>query len=175
MVGRETGVRGDPNQVSTAAAAGSPGRPHRGLAGVLVGRLGPRAVLFVVAMLQRKGGVSLTEIMQKMCWQKHTVRGCMAGAMKKAGYAIESFKPEGGGAHVPDQPVAGAATTRPPGSGRGGLSCLWARCLVPGGENSRAATCREREGRSSCNPVSYWGRNDRAAATRHSPIRPAPC
>ena len=50
----------------------------------------------MVAMLQRKGGATLTEIMQKMCWQKHTVRGFMAGAMKKAGYAIESFKPEGG-------------------------------------------------------------------------------
>jgi hypothetical protein len=26
-------------------------------------------------MLQRKGGATLTEIMQKMCWQKHTVPG----------------------------------------------------------------------------------------------------
>ena len=34
--------------------------------------------------------------MLKMGWQKHTVRGFMAGAMKKAGYAVESFKPEGG-------------------------------------------------------------------------------
>ena len=51
----------------------------------------------VVAMLQRKGGGTLSEIMQKMGWQKHTVRGFMAGAMKmKAGYGIESFKPEGG-------------------------------------------------------------------------------
>jgi Protein of unknown function (DUF3489) len=32
----------------------------------------------------------------KMGWQRHTVRGFMAGAMKKAGYAVESFKPEGG-------------------------------------------------------------------------------
>jgi hypothetical protein len=31
-----------------------------------------------------------------MGWQKHTVRGIMAGAMKKAGYTVESFKPEGG-------------------------------------------------------------------------------
>ena len=38
----------------------------------------------------------LVDSMQKMGWQKHTVRGFMAGAMKKAGYAIESFKPEGG-------------------------------------------------------------------------------
>ena len=39
----------------------------------------------VVAMLQRKNGATLTEIMDKMGWQRHTVRGFMAGAMKKAG------------------------------------------------------------------------------------------
>jgi hypothetical protein len=50
----------------------------------------------VVAMLQRKNGATLVEIMEKMGWQRHTVRGFMAGAMKKAGYAVESFKPEGG-------------------------------------------------------------------------------
>jgi len=50
----------------------------------------------VVAMLQTKAGATLDEIMQKMGWQRHTVRGFMAGAMKKAGYAVESFKPEGG-------------------------------------------------------------------------------
>jgi len=50
----------------------------------------------VVAMLQRKNGATLPEIMEKMGWQKHTVRGFMAGAMKKAGYTVESFKPEGG-------------------------------------------------------------------------------
>jgi hypothetical protein len=47
-------------------------------------------------MLQRKGGATLPELMTKMGWQKHTVRGFMAGAMKKAGYTVESFKPEGG-------------------------------------------------------------------------------
>jgi hypothetical protein len=46
----------------------------------------------VVAMLQRKNGATLTEIMDKMGWQKHTVRGFVAGAMKKAGYQVESFK-----------------------------------------------------------------------------------
>jgi Protein of unknown function (DUF3489) len=50
----------------------------------------------VVAMLKREGGVSLEEIMQQMGWQKHTVRGFMAGAMKKAGYTVESFKSEAG-------------------------------------------------------------------------------
>jgi hypothetical protein len=50
----------------------------------------------VVAMLRRKGGATISEIMETMGWQRHTVRGFMAGAMKKAGYAVESFKPEGG-------------------------------------------------------------------------------
>jgi len=50
----------------------------------------------VIAMLQRKNGATLPEIMEKFGWQRHTVRGFMAGAMKKAGYTVESFKPEGG-------------------------------------------------------------------------------
>jgi hypothetical protein len=50
----------------------------------------------VVTMLQRKNGTTLAEIMQKMGWQRHTVRGFMAGAMKKAGYAVESFKSDKG-------------------------------------------------------------------------------
>jgi len=49
-----------------------------------------------VAMLQRKNGATLSEIMEKMGWQRHTVRGFMAGAMKKAGYTVESFKSEKG-------------------------------------------------------------------------------
>lgn len=50
----------------------------------------------VIVMLQRKNGATLAEIMDKMGWQKHTVRGFMAGAMKKAGYTVESFKSDKG-------------------------------------------------------------------------------
>jgi Protein of unknown function (DUF3489) len=50
----------------------------------------------VVAMLQRKNGAALSEIMEKMGWQAHTVRGFMAGTLKNSGFQIESFKPEGG-------------------------------------------------------------------------------
>ena len=50
----------------------------------------------VVAMLKREGGATLAEIMTTMGWQKHKVRGFIAGTMKKAGYTVESFKPEGG-------------------------------------------------------------------------------
>jgi hypothetical protein len=50
----------------------------------------------VISMLQRENGATISEIMASMGWQKHTVRGFVAGAMKKAGYTVESFKPEGG-------------------------------------------------------------------------------
>jgi hypothetical protein len=50
----------------------------------------------VVEMLQRKNGATISEIMNAMTWQRHTVRGFMAGAMKKAGYNVISFKPDGG-------------------------------------------------------------------------------
>ena len=55
----------------------------------------------VIAMLQRKNGASITEIMSAMKWQRHTVRGFMAGAMKKAGYTVES----------PSSPKAASALT----------------------------------------------------------------
>ena len=47
-------------------------------------------------MLKRESGATLEEIMSQMSWQKHTVRGFMAGAMKKAGYTVESFKSDKG-------------------------------------------------------------------------------
>ncbi len=50
----------------------------------------------VVEMLKREGGATISEIMTTIGWQKHTVRGFMAGTMKKAGHTVESFKPEGG-------------------------------------------------------------------------------
>jgi hypothetical protein len=50
----------------------------------------------VVAMLQPKNGATLEEIMEQMGWQPHTVRGFMAGAMKKAGHTVESFKSDKG-------------------------------------------------------------------------------
>jgi len=50
----------------------------------------------VVAMLQRKNGATQVEIMEEMGWQKHTVRGVMAGPLKKAGIKVESFVSEKG-------------------------------------------------------------------------------
>jgi len=64
-------------------------------AGATTPREGSKAAQ-VVALLERKNGATLVELMQKMGWQKHTVRGFMAGTLKKAGYAVESFKSESG-------------------------------------------------------------------------------
>jgi Protein of unknown function (DUF3489) len=50
----------------------------------------------VITLLRRPNGATLSEIAAKMSWQRHTVRGFMAGAMKKAGYQVESFKPDSG-------------------------------------------------------------------------------
>jgi Protein of unknown function (DUF3489) len=84
---------------STKQATGAKKAPKAKKAAKAKDSAGPREgskTAQVVALLQRKNGATLAEIMEKMGWQKHTVRGFMAGAMKKAGYTVESFKPEGG-------------------------------------------------------------------------------
>jgi hypothetical protein len=51
----------------------------------------------VIAMLKRKNGATLAEIVAHTGWQKHTTRGWISGFLgKKLGIAVESFKPEGG-------------------------------------------------------------------------------
>jgi hypothetical protein len=49
----------------------------------------------VVAMLQRKNGARLAEIMDQTGWQKHT-NPRVHGAMKKAEHTVESFKSDKG-------------------------------------------------------------------------------
>jgi len=77
----------------------------------------------VVAMLQRKNGATLPEIMAKMGWQKHTVRGFMAGAMKKAGSVRDSRLPS-------HQALLTVANRRPP-LGLLITSSMPARCFWP--------------------------------------------
>ncbi len=51
----------------------------------------------VVALMKRPAGATLDEIMQATDWQRHTVRGFIAGAAKvKLGLHIESFKTDEG-------------------------------------------------------------------------------
>ena len=44
------------------------------------------------ALLNRKNGASIAEMMKATGWQRHSVRGAMAGALKKRGLVITSHK-----------------------------------------------------------------------------------
>ena len=50
----------------------------------------------VVALLRAPGGATLSELQAATGWQVHSVRGVLAGALRKKGYSITSEKPEGG-------------------------------------------------------------------------------
>jgi hypothetical protein len=86
---------GKPSKKATAAKAAPKGKKAAPAAKPTGVRGGSKTAL-VIELLQRKNGATISEIMDKMGWQRHTVRGFMAGAMKKAGYTVESFRPEGG-------------------------------------------------------------------------------
>jgi hypothetical protein len=46
----------------------------------------------VLAMMRRKDGATLAEIMKVTGWQAHSVRGFVAGTLKKMGIKAESFR-----------------------------------------------------------------------------------
>ena len=50
----------------------------------------------LVALLRTPGGATLPELQSATGWQVHSVRGAMAGALRKKGYSVVSEKPEGG-------------------------------------------------------------------------------
>jgi len=52
----------------------------------------------LIKMLRAEGGATIDEIVAKIGWQAHTVRGAMSGALKeKLGLTITSEKSEGRG------------------------------------------------------------------------------
>lgn len=46
-------------------------------------------------LLVRESGASIAEMVEATGWQQHSIRGAMAGALKKRGLAITSEKVEG--------------------------------------------------------------------------------
>jgi hypothetical protein len=49
-----------------------------------------------IALLSRKNGATLNELAERFAWKIWTVRGFIAGSLKKAGYKVESFKSDKG-------------------------------------------------------------------------------
>lgn len=50
----------------------------------------------IEALLCRAGGASIAELVAATGWQKHSVGGAMAGALKNRGLIITSDKADGG-------------------------------------------------------------------------------
>jgi hypothetical protein len=49
----------------------------------------------LVGLLGRETGADITEMMAATGWQAHSVRGALAGSLKKKGLQIESVKTDG--------------------------------------------------------------------------------
>ena len=48
------------------------------------------------AMLRQPTGATIEQLGKSLGWQSHSVRGAIAGSLKKRGLAITSEKPDGG-------------------------------------------------------------------------------
>ena len=49
----------------------------------------------VEALLRREGGASIAELMSTTGWQQHSVRGVLAGTLKRKGLVVASAKIDG--------------------------------------------------------------------------------
>ena len=61
----------------------------------------------IIDLLQRPGGATIADLMAATSWQQHSIRGALAGALKKRfGLTIASEKREGGRIYrvVPTEP-----------------------------------------------------------------------
>jgi hypothetical protein len=50
----------------------------------------------LLALLRQPGGATIADLVAATGWQAHSVRGAMAGALRKKGHAIQSEKPADG-------------------------------------------------------------------------------
>ena len=49
----------------------------------------------LLARLRKPGGATIDELMKATGWQSHSVRGAMAGSLKKKGHLVTSAKVDG--------------------------------------------------------------------------------
>ncbi len=55
----------------------------------------PTKLAILLELLRRPGGATVAEMMRATGWQAHSVRGAMAGALKRRGIPIDSAKADG--------------------------------------------------------------------------------
>ena len=55
----------------------------------------PTKLAILLDLLRRPGGATLAEMTRATGWQVHSVRGAMAGALKRRGIGIDSTKADG--------------------------------------------------------------------------------
>jgi hypothetical protein len=88
------------SKAAKSAKAAAKGKPAKGKkTGAGKAREGTHKAE-VIAMLQRKGGATLEEIMKATNWQKHTVRGFISILGSKGGMKVTSARRESDGARV---------------------------------------------------------------------------
>ena len=59
------------------------------------GKTGPSKLAQIVDLLSRAEGASLAELVAATGWQAHSVRGALAGALKRKGHDVSSRKIDG--------------------------------------------------------------------------------
>ena len=55
----------------------------------------PTRIMQITEMLKRSAGASVDELCEATGWQAHSVRGAIAGTLKKKGHSITSERVEG--------------------------------------------------------------------------------
>ena len=55
----------------------------------------PSKLETIVSLLTRPEGASLAELVAATGWQPHSVRGALAGSLKRKGHAVQSDKVDG--------------------------------------------------------------------------------
>ena len=79
------------------------------LASAAGARRAPSKLDALVRLLQRPGGASLAEMVSATGWQVHSVRGALAGALRKRGHQISSQKIDTERRYAIGTPTGGAA------------------------------------------------------------------
>ena len=84
---------------SVATKAKAPSKPAAKTNCPAAAKDGSKAAA-IIALLRREGGTTLDEMMNATGWQKHSVRGFIAGALKKQyGLTVSSEKTDLGRAY----------------------------------------------------------------------------